>query len=1069
MTGLAALTALLLVSPGIQGQMVESETYMIHLKEWAFNPASGQPDVPAHLQASSGNRIKLLQVDGPMCSEWLEAREREGVVFLSFMQDFTYIAYIAESLEAHLASLPGVLWIGDFHPAYKIQECLLAEQERISVNILVWDFNIAHNNKDFVKNKIDNLFGDRNVIDVEDSQVLRAHLSSEEIIEIAKLSEVHWIDRHTEPMTLMNNVRIMTGANSAASGGGFDGTGIVGEVKDNGIQQNHPDFDNLIGTYGSPGVASHGTCTFGIVFSTHTGNAKGMMYNGEGVFCDWDVSRMGSINNLKNTWGGVFQSNSWSMSYSWDGDYTSYSYDNDNAINTYDVNMLYSAGNSDGGVGSETISQDSAAKNVICVGAVYHQNTAAKGDDQWENWGTGNTPSQGPAKDNRIKPDLCAVFDYVYTTDRTGSNGYSSGDYYSYFGGTSAACPIVAGGAGLVYQMYEENHFGNNPGGSTPHAATIKAMLIANAYQYSFSQATRYRQGWGLVDVGQVYNAGSDQLIVDGGDPLNTGQSTTYYVERVNSTTPLKVVLCWTDEPGETSSSKALINDLDLTVTTPGSTTVYGNAGLVGGQYSSSGGSSDRSNNVECVFIQNPTAGTYEIVVNGYNIAQDNDPATGVNQAYSLVVSECLATGVNHDPILSYYDGWSDGVDPNTGDPLTTFDFKVHYYDEDADNPTVGNVVIDSTPYAMSGSGSDADYSYSNSGYADGTYGYYFYFEDGNGGTVRFPAAGEWTFVVDSNHAPVLSNYDGWPDGVDPDSGDSTTTFDFKVHYYDVDADNPTVANVVIDSTPYAMSGSGSDADYSYSDSGYVDGPHGYYFYFEDGNGGTARLPSSGEWTFSVAGNHNPDLTNPDVTPSAGYYGQRYEYSVDYYDSDGDPPTLIQVNIDGTNYDLTLDSGTAANGTYHYLTRDLDTGVSHTYYFYAEESLGGSDRNPTAGTYSGPTNYDPELYWSGTPAAGAWLNIEVWGCPDALWAAAWSTQPGPHYVQVTGLFWDIGPADLRMAKKIIADPVHLDAFGYGTYDFKIPNATSSGTKYMQAGTKLNAFWGQSNQETFIVP
>jgi hypothetical protein len=265
------------------------------------------------------------------------------------------------------------------------------------------------------------------------------------------------------------------------------------------------------------------------------------------------------------------------------------------------------------------------------------------------------------------------------------------------------------------------------------------------------------------------------------------------------------------------------------------------------------------------------------------------------------------------------------------------------------------------------------------------------------------------------------------------------------------------------------MSGSGPDADYSYSDSGYVDGTHYYYFYFEDGNGGTARLPATGEWSFSVAGNHNPQLTNPQVTPSAGYYGQRYEYNVDYYDEDGDVPTLIQVNIDGADFDMVLDSGTAANGTYRYLTRDLDADVSHTYYFYAEEAEGGSDRNPNTGTLNGPTNYSPEHYISGTPAAGAWLTIEIWGCPGAQWASAWSGEPGPHYVPVTGMWWDIGPGDLHMAKRFVVEPYTLDEYGYAANDFRIPNSTSPGTKYIQAGTKYNAFWGQTAQSSFIIP
>jgi len=39
---------------------------------------------------------------------------------------------------------------------------------------------------------------------------------------------------------------------------------------------------------------------------------------------------------------------------------------------------------------------------------------------------------------------------FIYTTDRTGSDGYGSGDYTDTFGGTSAACPLAAGIAALI-------------------------------------------------------------------------------------------------------------------------------------------------------------------------------------------------------------------------------------------------------------------------------------------------------------------------------------------------------------------------------------------------------------------------------------------------------------------------------------------------------------------------------------------------------------------------------------------------------------------------------------------
>lgn len=60
-----------------------------------------------------------------------------------------------------------------------------------------------------------------------------------------------------------------------------------------------------------------------------------------------------------------------------------------------------------------------------------------------ENW-EGNTGSG---------LDVSAPGVRISTTDMVGSDGYHSGNYYHFFNGTSAACPIVAGTAGLALSL----------------------------------------------------------------------------------------------------------------------------------------------------------------------------------------------------------------------------------------------------------------------------------------------------------------------------------------------------------------------------------------------------------------------------------------------------------------------------------------------------------------------------------------------------------------------------------------------------------------------------------------
>ncbi|MCX7650602.1 MAG: S8 family peptidase [Flavobacteriales bacterium] len=49
--------------------------------------------------------------------------------------------------------------------------------------------------------------------------------------------------------------------------------------------------------------------------------------------------------------------------------------------------------------------------------------------------------------------DFTAPGHLLYTTDFTGGGGYSNGDYFSQFAGTSAACPVAAGIAALVLSV----------------------------------------------------------------------------------------------------------------------------------------------------------------------------------------------------------------------------------------------------------------------------------------------------------------------------------------------------------------------------------------------------------------------------------------------------------------------------------------------------------------------------------------------------------------------------------------------------------------------------------------
>jgi uncharacterized membrane protein len=620
----------------------------INMKSTRFDPLNSEPEIDSDLKYDASSGYYLVQCFGPSMSSWVWDIQNLGGIILGYIPDFTYLVSMDSATSEKVSKLSFIRWVGIYHPTYKIQEGLLEKKNDLELNVVI--FKDKKENYDLVKQELIKIGGTITREEPE-SSIIGVKIESSKIGEIATISQVEWMDEYTPPVALMNNVREFTQA-VLLYPYGFNGTGIVGEVKDNGIDQSHPDFvGQLIATDGNPVDGAHGTSCFGIVFSSGANdqNAMGMIPGGKGVFCDWGVGRKQSISNLVNNWDGVFQSNSWSMVGQNDGTYNSNSRNNDEAVFEYDITMLYAAGNSNDGVYPSSISTDAAAKNIITVGAVYHYNDQNKNNDQWVNWGSGATPAQGPASDGRIKPDLAGVFDWIYTTDSTvytfdtGQKGYNdNSDYYSNFGGTSGATPIVAGASGLVYQMYKEDFFGNNPLGSLPHASTVKAIMIADAYQYEFVQANRFQQGWGLVDVGNIYDVGKSHFIIDQESNLQTGEQVNYNVAPKFGN-PMKISLVWTDVPGTTSSSQHLVNNLDLKVTDPDGNIYWGNYGLDNSKWSSSGGSADTLNNVENVFIENPEPGNWTMEVVAQNVPMDGDTQTPeIDQHYSLVASNVV-------------------------------------------------------------------------------------------------------------------------------------------------------------------------------------------------------------------------------------------------------------------------------------------------------------------------------------------------------------------------------------------------------------------------------------------
>jgi hypothetical protein len=272
--------------------------------------------------------------------------------------------------------------------------------------------------------------------------------------------------------------------------------------------------------------------------------------------------------------------------------------------------MLFAAGNS--GSGPISLYAEPTAKNVITVGM---------GDGRTGPDNVANMSSRGPTTASfggRLKPDVmapgsvwspkgCDDSTRCCTPDQidTGAcpvcapDGYPN--RYDLLDGTSMATPQVAGAAALVRQYFIDGWYptgiANAANRIVPSAALMKAALINGAVEMhgggSHNDPTNYYpnndQGWGRILLDNSLYFNGDHLHLQASDQtsgLVTSATRTYSFPVTASDVPFEATLVWTDHGADVETSGNLINDLDLTVTSPSGTAYHGNQffGPPGGQ-----------------------------------------------------------------------------------------------------------------------------------------------------------------------------------------------------------------------------------------------------------------------------------------------------------------------------------------------------------------------------------------------------------------------------------------------------------------------------------------------------
>jgi len=488
--------------------------------------------------------------------------------------------------------------------------------------------------------------------DFKGGNILKVALPSSQMDAVVSKSFVKWVELlppPAEPEDVRGRSlhRASNLDTQTPTGRNYTGAGVGVMVRDDGVVGPHIDFQGRIDNSASSTTGlTHGDGVGGIMAGAGNLNPENRgMAAGSDVYAVNYVSNFldAATTDLINN-GSVQITNS---SFS-DGNNTGYTVGartvDQQTTDLPSVLHVFSAGNSgtqDFGYGAgpgwgNITGGHKQGKNVIATANTFFNGSLV------------GSSSRGPAHDGRIKPDITSH----------GQNQISTAENNTYqtFGGTSGAAPGIAGVAAQLYEAYA----GLN-GGAFPESSLIKAILLNTANDYG-NVGPDYRFGWGMVNGLRAAMTIEDGRFFD--SSISQGGNNNHSITVPANTREVRFMLYWNDMPAAPGASPALVNDLDLVVTDPNTTTYQPwtldptpNAAFLNAPATTG---TDRLNNVEQVAITNPTAGTYNINIAGFNIPM------GPQKYY--IVYEIITDGVT----LTY---------PIGGEKLTTGSQTVIHWD----------------------------------------------------------------------------------------------------------------------------------------------------------------------------------------------------------------------------------------------------------------------------------------------------------------------------------------------------------------------------------------------------
>lgn len=634
----------------------------LHLVVADFDPLVERVSLSPAFRTTTWDGLFLIQFIGPTMPHWVDRVEAMGCDLVSYIPDYGYIAVMSKDARRSVVDLPYVRWVGPYHAGYRVSPDLWLDSEPV-LGLAV----VAVDDPAGLAQAIVDRGG---AVDSVGTKVVQGLLPRASLLSLAKFRGIEWVEAWLEPELHNDNSARLIGGRQLVDGPwqnttkylwswndvtetyeGITGDGYIVSAADTGLDDDHPNLAghlpsvNYVG--GDPNIDTYGHGThvlgtaagFGVPYPADAALGIGIyigvapeanvfsqdIFDGSAFFRNFDV-----IGKDASQRGAVVNSNSWGEYRG--GQYTANELAYDTMVRDADptkpgdqaISFTFSSGNS-GGSGDRSVGSPASGKNIITVGATGNDKRGVSGQN------VAGFSSRGPTADGRIKPDVVASGQNVVSSaawphsmpfDPPSDGGTS----WTFASGTSMSCPAVAGAVALVHDysttIYEHPE---------PSPALVKALLINGADKLT-SDATYpgTRAGWGRVNLTKLYETQDYRtFFYDQETPLRVGgkESQRYIFAMDPGERTFRFTLVWTDYPGSTAASKALVSDLDLVITDPNGNVFRGNNFDSRG-YSEAGEdtSNDTVNNVEKVVIPQAKEGFYSVQVfarNTPNGAQD--------------------------------------------------------------------------------------------------------------------------------------------------------------------------------------------------------------------------------------------------------------------------------------------------------------------------------------------------------------------------------------------------------------------------------------------------------------